>query len=145
MKTLLLSLIFSINASATLLPAPADIAFMVTVAVPSLTAANPLDFVTADSVPDGKKIYLLGYRGSVAGAAFSALADCTIEDTTGDDFAVLPGIDLTAAFFPGDIGTSANPYILNTGGADSAGLRIVCSANAAAGSTLTVTAWGIIK
>lgn len=124
--------------------------------VASLTAAaaaTPVAVIPAAQVPAGKKFYLLGFLLSVGGATAWTDATATVvklQDTNGTPV-------VAASIAKAQLTGNAQLGMLSTGvtlGTDvrtgvgltaAKGLNIVGDAVFAAGSTITVTAFGVIK
>lgn len=125
------------------------IQFQRTVTITSAAAGTAVNIVLDSEVPTGKKVYLLGFRGQVAGGTlWATTATVKVQDTNGTpvDFITVAVAAMTAnanIFANTTNVTPENAYMRNTGGTASKGLQLKGNANGT-GSDFIVTVYGYI-
>jgi hypothetical protein len=125
------------------------IMFERTVTITSAAAGTAVSIVADSEVPAGKKCYVLGFRGQVAGGTlWATTATVKVQDTNGTpvDFITVAVAAMTAnanIFANTANVTPENAYMRNTGGTAAKGVRLKGNANGT-GSDFIVTVYGYI-
>lgn len=125
--------------------------FHVTVTVVSTAAGTAVSIIPDAQVGPDRTLYLQGFIAKVDGAtAWTTLTSLKLQDTNGTavDLATILAAALTgnARLVPGTANvTLEDAFCKGTGATQGKGLQALANVNAGAGSTLSLTVWGVIK
>lgn len=120
--------------------------YFVTCTANAATATTPVHCLPSSNLIAGQKAYLEGFHAQVnGGTTWVSGPSCQIQDTTGTAFVSITSLTANTYFSGSSTNTTRSaPYYLGSGGAATAGLDLVCTANGA-GSPLVFTLFGVVK